>query len=127
MCIKVKIIPQNSVNICTMQHRGEIIRKAVYDSGYTITDIAKSIGKSRKWMYLMFENSNVSLDIVLKIGKIIHYDFSEDIKEFSGFLRTSTLPKTLYSKEETSVDYWKDKYLQLLEEYNALLKKQDAK
>lgn len=110
-----------------MQHRGEIIRKAVYNSGYTITDIAKGIGKSRKWMYLMFENSNVSLDIVLKIGKIIHYDFSEDIKEFSTFLRTSTLTQTLYSKEESSANYWKDKYLQLLEEYNALLKKQENK
>ncbi len=110
-----------------MQHRGEIIRKAVYNSGYTITDIAKGIGKSRKWMYLMFENSNVSLDIVLKIGKIIHYDFSEDIKEFSNFLRTSTINQTSIFKEEPSADYWKDKYLQLLEEYNALLKKQENK
>lgn len=51
-----------------MQHRGEIIRKAVYNSGYTITEIAKTFGKSRSWMYLMFENSNVSLDVVMKIG-----------------------------------------------------------
>jgi predicted transcriptional regulator len=68
-----------------MQHRGEIIRKAVYNSGYTITEIAKTIGKSRKWMYLMFENSNVSLDVVIKTGKIIRYDFSQEIKEFSSF------------------------------------------
>lgn len=110
-----------------MEHRGEIIREAVYLSGFSITDIAKRLGKSRRWMYLMFDNSNVSLDIVLKIGKIIHHDFSEEIKEFSTFLRTSTLQQTLYSKEETSPDYWKDKYLQLLEEYNALLKKQENK
>jgi predicted transcriptional regulator len=119
--------PRFSLKIYTMQHRGEIIRKAVYNSGYTITDIAKGIGKSRKWMYLMFENSNVSLDVVLKIGKIIHYDFTEDIKEFSHFLKTSTIQQTSIFKEEHSADYWKDKYLQLLEEYNALLKKQENK
>lgn len=110
-----------------MKHRGEIIQKAVYNSGYTITEIAKSLGKSRRWMYMMFDNSNVSLDIVLKIGKIIHHDFSEEIKEFSTFLRTSTLPQSSFVKDEPSAEYWKDKYLQLLEEYNALLKKQEAK
>ena len=52
-----------------MQHRGEIIRNAVYNSGYSITDIAKSTVKIRKWMYLMFENSNVPLNLVLQIGK----------------------------------------------------------
>jgi predicted transcriptional regulator len=106
-----------------MQHRGEIIRKAVYNSGYTITEIAKSIGKSRKWMYLMFENSNVSLDIVLQIGKIIHYDFTDEIKEFSPsqkVLEKSTLNS---KKENPDAEFWKNKYLNLLEEYNELLKK----
>jgi len=105
-----------------MQHRGEIIRKAVYDSGYTITEIAKSIGKSRKWMYLMFDNSNVSLDIVLKIGKIIHYDFSQEIKEFSSFSTRINSTTTSGENDETSPEYWKNKYLRLLEEYNELLK-----
>ncbi len=101
-----------------MQHRGEIIRKAVYNSGYTITEIAKSIGKSRKWMYLMFENSNVSLDMVLQIGKIIHYDFTDEIKEFNPNSTIVNEPPTVNQNAE----YWKDKYLKLLEEYNWLLK-----
>jgi predicted transcriptional regulator len=105
-----------------MQHRGEIIRKAVYNSGYTITEIAKTIGKSRKWMYLMFENSNVSLDVVMKIGKIIRYDFSQEIKEFSSFSTkiNSTVPSV--ENEEPSSEYWKNKYLKLLEDYSELLK-----
>ena len=105
-----------------MQHRGEIIRKAVYNSGYTITEIAKSLGKSRKWMYLMFENSNVSLDMVLQIGKIIHYDFTDEIKEFNPSSNASK-PYTPYEKEKQDTEYWKNKYLKLLEEYNELLKK----
>ncbi len=105
-----------------MQHRGEIVRKAVYNSGISITEIAKGIGKSRRWMYLMFENNNVPLDIVIQIGKIIHYDFSTEIKEFTSsqmILRDAPLP---YIQEESAAEYWKNKYLTLLEEYNELLK-----
>lgn len=108
-----------------MQHRGEIIRKAVYNSGYTITEIAKSIGKSRKWMYLMFENSNVSLDVILQIGKIIHYDFTEEIKEFFPSQKTTNNFSSSHEKEEITPEYWKNKYLKLLEEYNDLLKRKN--
>ena len=74
-------------------------------------------------MYLMFENNTVSLDIVLQIGKIIHYDFSEEIKEFNLSQLALNEPPTLYDKEESNTEYWKNKYLKLLEEYNDLLKK----
>ena len=105
-----------------MQHRGEIIKEAIYTSGCTVTEIAKSIGKSRRWMYLMFENSNVSLDIVLQIGKIIHYDFSLEIKEFSPSQKIIEKASFDSKKEDSDAEYWKNKYLNLLEEYNDLLK-----
>ena len=108
-----------------MQHRGEIIRKAVYNSGYTITDIAKGIGKSRKWMYLMFENSNVSLDLILQIGEILHYNFSDEIKELHNSPFTIKEPHTSYGKEENNPEYWKNKYLELLENYTALLRERE--
>ena len=106
-----------------MQHRGEIIKIAVYKSGFSISELAKRLGKSRRWMYLMFENNTVSLDIVLQIGKIIHHDFSNSIKELSTSLKVNESP-TAYEKEEISADYWKNKYLKLLEEYNVMLKQQ---
>ncbi|MGG7036821.1 MAG: hypothetical protein ACI7YS_16755 [Flavobacterium sp.] len=108
-----------------MQHRGEIIKEAVYRSGFPITELAKRLGKSRRWMYLMFENSNVSLDLVLQIGKIIHYDFTSEIKEFSPYQNAINEPPTDYQKEESNAEYWKNKYLKLLEEYNELLKRKD--
>ncbi|SNR71835.1 hypothetical protein [Flavobacterium sp. ov086] len=107
-----------------MQHRGEIIKKAVYKSGFPISELAKRLSKSRRWMYLMFENSNVSLDLILEIGKIIHYDFKEEIKEFNPFQKTITESTTDYQIDESQVEYWKNKYLKLLEEYNQLLKRQ---
>lgn len=100
-----------------MQHRGEIIKEAVYKSGFPITELAKRMGKSRRWVYLVFENPTVSIDILLQIGKIIHHDFSLEIDTIKPHVINET--PINYSKEE---DYWKNKYLQLLEEYNKLLK-----
>lgn len=105
-----------------MLHRGEIVRKAIYESGITITEVAKCIGKSRRWMYLMFENNNVPLDLILEIGRIIHHDFSHDFKELRNSVYENNVPEAKYIKNEPSAAYWKDKYLRLLEEYNELLK-----
>jgi transcriptional regulator with XRE-family HTH domain len=101
-----------------MQHRGEIIKEAVYKSGFPITELAKRMGKSRRWVYLLFENPIVSIDTLLQIGTIIHYDFSEKIETLKPHVLNDT--SINYNKEET---YWKNKYLKLLEEYNELLKK----
>ena len=101
-----------------MQHRGEIIKVAVYKSGFPITELAKRMGKSRRWVYLLFENPIVSIDTLLQIGTIIHYDFSDEIETFKPHVINDT--SINYNKEEM---YWKNKYLKLLEEYNELLKK----
>lgn len=106
-----------------MEHRGEIIKKAVYKSGYPITELAKRLSKSRRWVYLMFENSNVSLDIVLQIGKLIHHDFRDEIKGFNSYQSALNESAFDYQNDEANSEYWKNKYLKLLEEYNELLKK----
>jgi predicted transcriptional regulator len=104
-----------------MQHRGEIIKEAIYQSGYSITKLAERLGKSRRWVYLQFENSNVSLDLILQIGEIIHHDFSDNIKELKNSVTTFQEPPIVYGNSEDA-EYWKNKYLKLLEEYTELLK-----
>jgi hypothetical protein len=101
-----------------MQHRGEIIKEAVYKSGYPITELAKRMGKSRRWVYLLFENPTVSIDIIIQIGALIHYDFANDFEIIKPHVVNEI--DLSYTREE---DYWKNKYLKLLEEYNELLKK----
>ncbi len=106
-----------------MQHRGEIVKAAIYKSGYSITKLAERMGKSRRWMYLLFENSSVSLDVIIKIGEIIHHDFSNEISELKNTPKSFIEPRSYYGKDENNPEYWKNKYLKLLEEYTALLKK----
>ena len=107
-----------------MQHRGELLKKAIKESGMPVTKIHKSLNKSRRWLYNQYENSDVMLDVLIKVGKIIHYDFSADVTELratnapSSFQDSGELP---YPSENAA--FWKDKYLRLLEEYTELLKK----
>lgn len=107
-----------------MQHRGEILKEVIYKSGVPITELATRMGKSRRWMYLMFENSNVSLDVVLQIGEIIHYDFTDEIKEFSPSQKVLEKSSLNSKKENLDAEYWKNKYLNLLEDYHDLSKKE---
>ena len=102
-----------------MQHKGKILEKAVRESGMPLTKLSKKMAKSRRWMYNAFENENLSIDYILEIGKIIHYDFSEDIKDLKKF-KESAEHFGINSNSEDS-EYWKNKYLNLLEKYNLLL------
>jgi CRISPR/Cas system-associated exonuclease Cas4 (RecB family) len=110
----------------TMQHRGEIVERAIRQSGYPISSIAKKLGKSRRWMYLMFDNTQVDIETVISIGNIIHHDFSDEIKELNS-INTSSFsdPENTYNNQ--TKEYWKNKYLKLLEDYNELLKKTNEK
>jgi CRISPR/Cas system-associated exonuclease Cas4 (RecB family) len=110
----------------TMQHRGEIVERAIRQSGYPISAIAKKLGRSRRWMYLMFDNTQIDLETVMSIGNIIHHDFSDEIKELSSISNHSFEdPENPYNNQ--TKEYWKNKYLKLLEDYNELLKRTNEK
>lgn len=103
-----------------MKHKGEIIEKAIRQSGYPIAQIARKLGKSRRWLYYIFESNNVSLDVFIEVGNIIHYDFSEDVKELKKIKQSEDSP---FKKNTGEIDLWKNKYYQLLEKYHHLLTK----
>jgi hypothetical protein len=111
-----------------MQHKGEILEKAVRESGMPLTKLTKKLNRSRRWIYNAFENPNVSIDYILEIGKIIHHDFSEDIAELkkyrtmAAFMHLEHVSET-ESEDKQGVDYWKNKYVKLLEKYNQLLER----
>jgi transcriptional regulator with XRE-family HTH domain len=99
-----------------MIHKGEVIEKAVRASGMSISKVAEKMGKSRRWMYLLFENPNVSTDVILELSKVLHYPFHEllQISEVSE-------PRPSYGTEKDA-EFWKQKYYSLLEECMELLK-----
>ncbi len=77
-------------------------------------------------MYLQFENNNVSIDHILAIGEIIHHDFSNDIKELRKYKMLNEIQElkkteTSNKSKQAEIENWKNKYLEILERYNALL------
>ena len=102
-----------------MEHRGEIVENAIRNSGIPLTTIAKKLGKTRQWLYLLFGNPNAPLDAVLSIGKIIYHDFSEDISALNSTIKLEE-PNNEYLSNN---NYWKEKYFLLMEEYHTLLKR----
>ena len=110
-----------------MQHRGEIVEKAVRQSGIPLTVLAKKLGKSRRWMYIAFENPQLSLDYILEIGKTIHHDFANDIDGFNNSLTAIQSTELNYIDPNEAVAHWKLKYYELLEKYNALLEAVNSK
>jgi plasmid maintenance system antidote protein VapI len=105
-----------------MVHRGEIVEQAVRQSGIAISEVAKRINRSRRHLYNIFENPNVPLETILQISKVIRKDITIALPEIQDLHKISSVSdvEPMYNKEE-SVNYWKDKYLNLLEKYNQLL------
>ncbi|MFT6982403.1 MAG: putative transcriptional regulator [Crocinitomicaceae bacterium] len=111
-----------------MVHRGEIIKKIVHESGYSITTLAKRLNKSRRWVYYIFEKPNVSLDVVLQIGKILHHDFSLEMKGVTLYSMQNQEAQTVadrraFNSEKEEIQHWKEQYYSLLEKYNDLLER----
>jgi hypothetical protein len=100
-----------------MIHRGEIFEKAIRESGFPISKLAIRIRYHRKSIYDFFTYADLDLDVMVKVGKVINYDFSKDIPE----LRTFKNNESGCNCEE-SIKY-KRLYYELLEEQNRLLKK----
>ena len=103
-----------------MVHRGEIVERVVRSSGIPLTRMAAKMNKSRRWIYNAFETPDLSLDLVLEFGKILHYDFSQDIPQIVNTKSIVTDHPITYG--EDNAEYWKEKYYQLLEEHTKLLK-----
>jgi len=104
-------------------HKGNIIEKIIRKQRFPITLLAKRLGVSRQHVYNIFENPDVSLELMLKIGKIIQHDFSAELKDLAQIpleYKLEALTKPDISFE--TVNYWKSKYFELLEQHKTLLK-----
>lgn len=101
-------------------HMGQLLEKAIRKKGLNITAIARAIGVQRRTMYNWFSTKELNVDIMQRISKVIVYDFGQpelapaivvpDVVEVANDLVTI--------KNE---EYWKDKYIDLLERYSSIL------
>lgn len=101
------------------KHVGKRLEGAVRASEWSITALAQKLNLSRKTIYNYLENPDLEDYIVKRFEQVLHvYILSES--ESVGFVNENA--ETYVSKgHEGSSQLWKDKYLDLLEKYSALL------
>lgn len=111
-------------------HYGQIIEKRIRNSGYSIAEVARLMSVNRRSVYNWFNCEKLSTNTLERIGYVLKCDFSFDFpdlfepghfasleKKLSTHSKNSQ-PLTLASVQE---DYWKDKYIVLLEAYKSLI------
>jgi transcriptional regulator with XRE-family HTH domain len=110
------------------KHYGEIIERTIRRNGYSISELARLMKVNRRSIYNWFNQPKFKSEIIFKIGCALKHDFSNEFPElFSSeefqhaFNNSKLLNTALLSEEREKINYWKDKYINLLEEYNQIL------
>lgn len=67
-----------------MTHKGQIVKKVIDKMQIPIQRVADATNISRRQMYNIFSNHNVNDKTILKIGKAINHDFSEEFPSLKG-------------------------------------------
>ncbi len=111
-------------------HRGKILQEAVEATGLNKNIIAQKAGYKRVTYYLHIKQKDLSLNILQKYSKAMGHDFSEEIPDIKPLLMEEpettyfTKPKNLQQAIE-QIDYWKNRYLSLLEKCMVEKEKKD--
>lgn len=94
-------------------HRGELLKKAVEETNTKKSPLARYLKVSRQQLYVWFEWPDLNLDILIRAGKYMHYDFGKFVPELKS-------ARILTEEEEENLAY-KLKYFEVLEKYTQLL------
>lgn len=108
-------------------HVGNVLEQVVRMERIGISELSRKLKVSRRTIYNWFEQENLNLQIILKVGDIIGHDFTAELPE--TLIRNH---RHLLNAEDTSlvknadvdnnsVYFWMNKYVSLLEKYNDLL------
>lgn len=102
-------------------HHGEIVERVVRRSGMSLSEIARKTNVNRRSIYNWFQQAKLQPEIIIKIGLVLNYDFSNDFPGYPQIRAYKTLSKEVETSD--SYYYWLWKYVELLEKYNKLLNK----
>jgi lambda repressor-like predicted transcriptional regulator len=104
-----------------MVHQGDVIERIIRRQGHSLTDLARLTGVNRRSIYNWFLQPRVRPENIIRIGQAIHHDFSAQFPD--QFVSEDFLPVDDQAKiVDDKIDVWKEKYVDLLERYNLLLR-----
>ncbi len=106
-------------------NRGQVLATAVEASGLNKETVAAKAGYKRSSYYKHIKDPNLEYHILIAYGRALKHDFTEEFPDMPKYVLDD--PQETYGKPITldeaikQRDYWKDKYIDLLEKYNGLI------
>lgn len=112
-----------------MTHAGEIIKKAVESHGMKHSVLASRLSISRQTLYNIYENVDVDLTMIIKISAILNHPFDELLQrpEYRNDPRVSVVSEPSKEDLKAEIDYWKTRYISLLESITEILTAREKK
>ncbi len=101
-------------------HKGNILEKAVRQSGYPITKVAERLSITRATLYNKFREPNLPASFLIGVGEAIYYDFSVDFPELSKDIQKIKENRSKNVDDVVELLKLQKKYSNLLEKYNVL-------
>lgn len=115
------------------KHYGEIIERTIRRNGYSISELSRLMSVNRRSIYNWFNQPKFKTDIIFKIGCALKHDFSVEFPELfsseefqKAFSQKKFSAEVNVLEEMEKVNYWKDKYINLLEDYTQALSMQSS-
>lgn len=115
-----------------MKHAGEIVKAVVSDRGISVSELARRLGRTRAFVYGLFENPSINTAVLEQLRQVLNYPFAEllgnkgPVQEYGGgYLSEAefgTLQESL-AAARNEAELWKMKYYELVEQFNAHLLK----
>ena len=102
-------------------HQGDVIERIIRRQGHSLTDLARLTGVNRRSIYNWFLQQRLKPENIIKLGQAINHDFSQQFPD--QFVPEDFVGKTVNVETVAEpLDQWKEKYIDLLERYNLLLR-----
>jgi AcrR family transcriptional regulator len=111
------------------RHAGAIVEKVIRSSGISIAELARRVRVDRRSLYNWFEQKDLKIDAIARIGYVLGYDFGAEFPELQSLQKIVDNNKSrdaITNDLSEDSEYWKSKYIALLENYNELLTKQEV-
>lgn len=101
-------------------HMGQLLERVVRKKELNITELAKALGVQRRTMYNWFSSRVLSPEVLQRISRVIVYDF-EQPEQLPTIVAPSIVDLAADFVTIKNEEYWKDRYIDLLERYSQIL------
>jgi predicted transcriptional regulator len=99
-------------------HRGKVLEELIRNKGYSLSQVARHLDISRRTLYNYFEDPQLSWQKLSHIDQILQLNLGSRLTEMRNYY---THHKPTVLNEHLDAEYWRAKYIALLEKYTSLL------